>query len=1214
MTIDRNSRVTIYFNGRPVAAFEGQSIAGALYAAGVRTFSRSFKYHRPRGLLCVAGRCPNCMMNVDGVPNVRVCVEPVREGVRVRSQNAFPSLERDVLNVFDKFDRLLPVGFYYKTFIRPRRLWPVYERILRTIAGLGALGAANDAAGHFDREYRHTDVAVIGGGPAGLIAALEAASHGVDVTVVDEQPALGGHLRFREHVYDERPGVKGRTGSEIAGRLAQDVAGCAGIEVFDGATAFGFYEGNLIGVVRGRRLVELRARRTVFATGRFERPIVFENNDLPGVMLGSGALRLLRLDGVRPGQRAVVVAASDEGLALAGELSDAGIAVAAVADLRPAVPATLPAVQKLLEAGVPLLAAHTVTAARGTSRVIGATLAKLDQHGDPVPGSEIRIECDLIAVSAGFEVASSLLRQAGCTFNYDHTLDQLTLGEVGPDVYGAGEVTGATALPILLAQGRLAGLRAALDLQPDAPGAADRLAALERELAQLASDSASRQQGRNPRAVARAGRKQFVCVCEDVTEKDVRRAIGEGFDHVETLKRYSTFAMGPCQGKMCSLATLALTARETGQSIDAVGTTTARPPYHPVALGALAGPDHEPVKVTSIHQRHIALGAELMDTGEWKRPRSYASELDEVRGVRESVGIIDVGTLGKLDVRGKDAVKLLEKVYTNRVADLRVGRVRYGVMCDDSGIILDDGTLARLAGDHFFLTTTSTGASAIEEWLTWWAAGTGLCVHVTNVTAGFAAINLAGPRARDVLAKLTTQDLSSRALPYLATRQFEVAGVPTLCLRIGFVGEIGYELHCPAEDGEHLWNALLVAGKGHDIVPFGVEAQRVLRLEKGHIIVTQDTDALSNPLEADMAWAVKLDKPDFVGRPMLQRVQAEGLRNKLIGYEMVEPSMVPEEGCQVIAGGRPAGRVSSSRFSPTLQKSIGMAWVPIDVASPGSLLSIRWNERDVPARVVTLPFYDPEGARLRGGDWKPPAGPPPASAATPPKLSAFHHRLVAAGATLVDVDGWRQAERIGGVENEVRRAREGVGVVDVSPAGKLDLKGTGVAGLLARLCGDAAAPGLHQVGRVDVGGSAVVLARLAEDQALVLTPAGARGGMTDAISGTMGAENDCHHLTDVTSTLAGLRLVGPRCRDLLRKLTSADLRDRVVPTESCAQVGLAKVPALILRLDRTGLPTYELYISRDYGEYLWDVLFDAGGEFGIVPIGLSAGRTLSEEA
>lgn len=603
-----------------------------------------------------------------------------------------------------------------------------------------------------------------------------------------------------------------------------------------------------------------------------------------------------------------------------------------------------------------------------------------------------------------------------------------------------------------------------------------------------------------------------------------------------------------------------------------------------------------------------------MDTGEWKRPRIYGSGEGEVRGVRERVGLIDVGTLGKLDVQGKDAVKLLEKVYTNRVADLRIGRVRYGVMCDDSGIILDDGTIARLSDEHFFLTTTSTGASGIEEWLTWWSAGTGLCVHVTNVTAGYAAINLAGPRARDVLAKLTTHDLSSKALPFLSARQFEVAGIPTLCLRIGFVGELGYELHCPAESGAHLWDALLDAGKEYGIVPFGVEAQRVLRLEKGHIIVTQDTDALSNPLEADMSWVVKLDKDDFIGRPMLQRIRAEGLRNKLIGYEMVEPSIVPDEGSQVVVAGRPTGRVSSSRFSPTLQKSIGMAWVPIDYASPGALFSIRWNERDVSARVVPLPFYDPEGARLKGVDWSPPGTAQIEPSRAPTKLSAFNDRLRARGATFVEVDGWQQAERIGSADDEIRQSRDGIGVVDVSPSGKLDLKGEDVAGLLGRLCGDAPAPGLLRAARIDVADVAVVLVRLAEDQALVLTPAAARGQVAEMISGAIGEGNGCQHLTDVTSTLAGLRLVGPYARDVLRKLTSADLRDRVVPNESCAQVGLAKIPALIVRRDVAGLPSYEVYVSRDYGEYVWDVLFEAGREFGIAPLGLTAWRTLSEEA
>ncbi|MBI4551103.1 MAG: FAD-dependent oxidoreductase, partial [Candidatus Latescibacteria bacterium] len=387
--IDRSRTLTLTYEHRRIPAHPGQTIAGALYAAGIRIFSRSFKYHRPRGLLCVAGRCPNCLMNVNGEPNVRTCVTPVADGQHVRGQNAWPSLETDVLSLIETFDWFLPVGFYYKTFIRPRSLWPTYETILRHIAGLGEIDINTVPDVHYDQRYRHTDVAVIGGGPAGLSAALEAAAAGADVTVVDDQPALGGHLR-----------VDSRMRS-----LADDVAAQPNIETLSAAAAFGDYEGGLIGVIQGARLIQLRTQRTIIATGRFEHPLIFQNNDLPGVMLGSGVQRFLHLDGVTPGEAALVVTTNDSGLAVAADLLQAGARVETVVDARPAIPET-PAVRLLNRMGVPILLSHSILEASGHHHVSGATVVQLDEHGHPVHGSERYVGCDLIALSTGFEPAA----------------------------------------------------------------------------------------------------------------------------------------------------------------------------------------------------------------------------------------------------------------------------------------------------------------------------------------------------------------------------------------------------------------------------------------------------------------------------------------------------------------------------------------------------------------------------------------------------------------------------------------------------------------------------------------------------------------------------------------------------------------------------------------------------------------------------------------
>jgi sarcosine oxidase subunit alpha len=472
-----------------------------------------------------------------------------------------------------------------------------------------------------------------------------------------------------------------------------------------------------------------------------------------------------------------------------------------------------------------------------------------------------------------------------------------------------------------------------------------------------------------------------------VTEKDIAQAVAEGFDHIETLKRYSTASMGPCQGRICRASVSELCARYTDQSPEAVGMSRARPPAQPVTLGVLGAAHDAPVRRTPMHHRHTALGARFLDLGEWKRAEVYSSVEEECRAVRERVGLIDVSTLGKLEVVGKDAVPLLEKVYTNRFGDLRPGRVRYGVVCDDAGIILDDGTFARLDDERWFLTTTSGGVEAMDQWLRWWAVpgpgGQPSCVHVTNVTAALAAVNLAGPRSRVVLSRLTDLDLSPGAFPYLGAREAKVAGVPALLLRIGFVGELGYEIHYPAEYGIHLWDALLEAGQESGIRPCGVEAQRVLRLEKQHLIVGHDTDALSNPLDAAMPWVVKWEKDDFVGRPSLLRIADCGLRigsglvpnpqsairnpqsMRLVGFTVARADRPLPEGSQVVEEGQPVGRVTSYRRSPTLGAGIGLAWVPEAAAAEGVEIRIAVDSNTVPATVTLRPFYDPEGVRVR---------------------------------------------------------------------------------------------------------------------------------------------------------------------------------------------------------------------------------------------------------
>ena len=883
--IDRSVPVEFEFDGGRVRGFQGDTVASALYAQGTRVFSRSFKYHRPRGLLCCSGNCPNCLVTVGDEPNVRACTRPAEPGLQVRSQNAWPSLGFDLLSLLDKLHWLMPVGFYYKALHRPKALWLLARRLIRRVGGLGSIDINATQETEYSSRNLHADIAVVGGGPAGMSAALSSAETGASVILVDDQPALGGHLR-----YSRRPEA------DTASQLAEQVAQSPNIQTLSNATVFGLYQDKLLAILNSDGLVRLRAWQVVLATGAQESPLVFENNDLPGVMLASAARRLMSLYGVRPGRQAVVATETPQGYEAALQLLDAGVRVAAVIDASETPSGD--AVEALRQSGVTVLTGHRVVKAVGRGRVKAAIVSP---NGNP--NDARRIRCDLLCMSGEFQPVDGLLHQ---------------MGPSQPGVTLAGD----TAL--------------SMDVQPPSMPA-----------------------GKNSRS--------YVCFCEDVSAHDIEQAIDEGFADVQTLKRYSTVTMGPCQGKMCGRALAGICAahagpQQEGATVDTY--TTSRPPFQPVSLSVLAGRERMPMKRSPMDRIHRDLSATMVESGPWWRPHNYGSPADECVAVRERVGIIDVGTLGKLEVVGADAGPLLDRLYTHRFSDLPVGRIRYGLMTSDSGVILDDGTVTRLAEDHYFVTTTSGNADVIEEWFNWWNAGASNCAHVVNVTAAYGAVNVAGPKARETLAKLTDIDLSTRNFRYMRSAQGEVAGVPCLLLRIGFVGEAGWEVHFPAEYGEYMWNAIMEAGHEFGISPFGLEAQRILRLEKGHVIVGQDTDAISTPMDVGSDWAVRFDKPDFIGRGGLAVASDRGLQQRLVGF-VLSVAAAPEDGTPVVSGGRPIGRVTSARISPTLGAGFGLAYVPPSLAVEGASIEVLIGGCPVAAMVTLQPVYDPEGSRLR---------------------------------------------------------------------------------------------------------------------------------------------------------------------------------------------------------------------------------------------------------
>ena len=956
LLIDRGQPVAFTFEGQPFQGFVGDTIASALAANDEWLISRSFKYHRPRGILTMAGQDANTLVQIGGEPNALADMHPITPGLAVMGQNYKGSLEQDRLSFMERLGRFLPVGFYYKAFFRPKWTWPHWEKVIREIAGLGKVDvhAHHD---YYDKEYLFADVAVIGAGPAGMAAASEAAKAGLEVILIDEGPRVGGSLSYARF---DATGEQGKTRSR---ELAVELAASQTVRILTDATCNGFFADNWLAVIKGNRLYKLRAKAVVVATGSLEQPAVFHNNDLPGVMLGSAAQRLIKLYGVRPGRRAVVLTANADGYGVALDLADAGVEVAAVVDLRKG-PDNSALARTVRARDISILQGHGVAETFygvGKRNITAALVGEVTGEGELSPALAT-ISCDLLCMSVGYSPTGQLLHHIGAKFAYDRASHMFVPSILPAHVFAAGSVNGTYALDAVIAEGRRAGWSAAKDAgaavgaEPSAPGDRGAIGVTHPW----------------PIFPSKKG-KDFVDFDEDLQVKDLVNGIADGYDHVELLKRYTTVSMGPSQGRHSAVATVRIDAKETGRDIATMSVTTQRPPYRPEKFGLMAGRTFEPERHTAMHQRHLELGARMMPAGLWYRPAFYGKKeerdqaiREEVRNVRNNVGLIDVSTLGGLDVRGPDAAEFLNRLYTFAYAKQPVGRSRYVLMTDQSGAIIDDGVACRFGEEHFYVTATTSGVDGVYRLMLFWNAQWRLDVDVANVTAAYAGVNLAGPKSREVLQKLCPDvDLSAAAFPYMGVRMGTVAGIPARLMRVGFVGELGYEIHVPASMGEALWDKLMEAGRPAGIRPFGVEAQRVLRLEKGHIIIGQDTDGLTHPYEADMAWAISKTKPYFMGGRSIDIQNRSGLTRKLVGFTLDDANApVPEECHLVVRGPEILGRVTSAVISPSLGRVVGLAYVAPDQAEPGKNFDIKVaGGRLIQARVVPIPFFDPENKR-----------------------------------------------------------------------------------------------------------------------------------------------------------------------------------------------------------------------------------------------------------
>jgi sarcosine oxidase subunit alpha len=981
--IDRNQPLTFTFDGRKRSGFVGDTLASALIANDVRLVGRSFKYHRPRGIMTAGPEEPNALVTVGqgahAEPNTRATTLELFDGLCATSQNRWPSLKLDLMAVNQLFAPLLVAGFYYKTFMWPERFWErVYEPLIRRAAGLGTLSGEPDPDA-YDRDHGFCDLLVIGGGPAGLSAALTAGRAGLRVILAEEDMRLGGRLLSERHMIDDRPA------QAWADAATAELASLANVRVLVRTSVFGAYDGRTYGAVEKvsdhlaaprpgqprQRLWKIVARRTLLATGAVEQPVVFGGNDRPGVMLASAVSTYLNRFAAAPldqrNGRAVVFTTGDSGWSTAEDLVKAGVEVAAVIDSRPE--CGVLSRDRLAKAGVRILQGAVVTDA------LGARLKAVRVRDSE--GHETKIDADLLAVAGGWAPCIGLGAHLGRKPVWSPALQAFVLDEAANDLAPIGAAAGRYDLSDVILDGQREATRVVEERGPSRPARrAPRLGPAPSAASPI-------------RRVEPHRAKAFVDFQNDVIDKDIALAVQEGFTSVEHVKRYTTLGMATDQGKTSNLNGHALLAAATGRPMGETGTILSRPPHQPVSIGVLAGPHRDehfrPTRRTPSHAWAQANGASLVDAGLWKRAQWFARPgethwLDtvnrEVMAVRTGVGVCDVSTLGKIEVQGPDAAVLLDRLYANTMSTLAVGRCRYGLMLREDGFVMDDGTVTRLGEQRYFLTTTTANAARVMQHVEYarqvlWPD---LDLAACSQTEQWATFAVAGPNSRRLLEAMALDlDLSDAALPYMAAAQGRWRGRDLRLFRLSFSGELAYEISGPADQGGALLEALFDAGRALQVTPYGVEALSVLRIEKGH---AAGAELNGRTTAHDLGLGRMLSKTKaFIGREMAARpALTDTDRPRLVGLMPIRPTDRIRGGAHLVAPGvaptaqNDQGHVTSAAWSPTLNSYIALALLARGPERHGERVIVHDPLRgaDVEATVTPPIFIDPEGSRLRG--------------------------------------------------------------------------------------------------------------------------------------------------------------------------------------------------------------------------------------------------------
>ncbi len=996
--IDRDQILNFTYDGKAYQGYQGDTLASALLANDVIVNARSFKYHRPRGIFSAGSEEPNALVQLEEgvhtVPNCRATQIELYEGLKAASQNCWPSVKYDIGAMNNKFSRILPAGFYYKTFMWPAAMWTKYEHVIRRSAGLGKAPAAQTwDPSHYDHQYAHCDILIVGGGPAGISAAMAAAKGDVRVILIEDAPQLGGALLNEAHT------IKGKPASEWAASCETELAGNPNVTLLTRTTLTGYFDHNYLiasehktdhlsvthtSDVPRERLWKIRAKQVILATGSIERPLVFGDSDRPGVMLANAIGIYAYKHAVVPGEHVVFVTNNDTAYPTAMAIKALGKTVT-ILETRGDISDNL--ARSVRQAGINCLFGHDITGVKYNRKLTGVEIAPISEDGSKIAGPVQTIACDLVGVAGGWTPTVHLFSQAKGKLRYDdarHCFVPDQTAPINPHV-NVGACNGDFALSDCLASGAAAGLNALRvlgirGLRKSATPLCDAhpLPTDMRPLWILPTDH----------PIGQGKKKHFHELHNDATVADLHLASREGFISVEHTKRYTTTGMGTDQGKTSNVNALNVMSGIQERPIPQIGTTTFRPPYTPLTFGAIVGQNIRETflqkRTTAMQPWHLANGAIFEDVGDWKRPRYFPRGEEtmhdavqrECKALREGVGILDASTLGKIDIQGQDAAKFLNFLYTNTWTKLGIGKCRYGVMLNEHGMVIDDGVSTRLSENHFHMTTTTGGAARVmgmlEEWLqTEWPE---MEVYCTSVTEQWAVMGVNGPKSRELLEMLTDDDLSNESFPFMSMKEINFGGIPAKVYRISFTGELAFEVNVPARYGLAMWERLMEKGKPLDVFAYGTESMHVLRAEKGFIIVGQDTDGTMTPMDLDMDWIVSKKKGDFMGRRSFNRSDtAKEGRKQLVGLLTEDPEFVLPEGAHAVVEMKPKppmemlGHVTSSYYSPNLGRSIAMALIKDGKARKGQTLEFAMLDgSSQKAKVVDFVFYDKEEKLARG--------------------------------------------------------------------------------------------------------------------------------------------------------------------------------------------------------------------------------------------------------